>query len=241
MPADGGDGDDDAANPDDPEFPDPDSALVLEPNCERCPALVECRNRIAWGNGPSDADVLVVGEAPGAGTPDAESGEPDAGRPSPASDAWRGGNWTGLAYTASHSGRRIRETMAAVGREDAFYTNAVKCFPADLEDPSTNREPTAAERENCRDHLRAEIEHIEPDAVVATGKHATASMLAFEDRSLDGFVDGVLEPIRIDSLDLTLVPVLHPAYRDVWLSRLGYDREAYLDDLRAVLDAAVDG
>ena len=43
----------------------------------------------------------------------------------------------------------------------------------------------------------------------------------------------------IDSPDVTLVPILHPAYRDVWLSRLGYDREAYLD-LRAVLDAAVE-
>ena len=96
---------------DDPAFPEPDSALVLEPNCERCPALVDCRNRIAWGNGPEDADVLVVGEAPGAGVPDA--------------DRWQGGNWTGLAYTAEHSGRRIRETMATVGYPDAFFTNAV--------------------------------------------------------------------------------------------------------------------
>ncbi|QKY20397.1 uracil-DNA glycosylase [Halolamina sp. CBA1230] len=224
---------------DDPAFPDPDSALVLEPGCERCPDLAACRNRIAWGNGPEDAEVLVVGEAPGAGIPDADCS--DAGRPSPASDKWRGGNWTGLAYTAQHSGRRIRETMAAVGYPDAFFTNAVKCFPADPDDPSTNREPTAAERENCRDHLRTEIDHVDPDAVVATGKHAAASMLAFEDRTVDGFVDSVLEPVRLDSLDVMLVPILHPAYRDVWLSRLGYDREAYLDDLRTVLDAAVEG
>lgn len=212
---------------DDPAFPDPDSALVLEPGCERCPDLAACRNRIAWGNGPEDADVLVVGEAPGAGVPDA--------------DRWKGGNWTGLAYTAQHSGRRIRETMAAVGYPDAFFTNAVKCFPADPDDPSTNREPTPAEREHCRDHLRAEIDRVAPDAVVATGKHAAASMLAFEDRTVDGFVDSVLEPVRLDSLAVTLVPILHPAYRDVWLSRLGYDREAYLDDLRAALDAAVEG
>ena len=211
----------------DPAYPDPDSALVLEPDCERCPALADCRNRIAWGNGPADADVLVVGEAPGAGVPDAER--------------WRGGNWTGLAYTAQHSGRRIRETMATVGYPDAFFTNAVKCFPADPEDPSTNREPTAAERANCRDHLRAEIEQVEPDAVVATGKHAAASMLAFEGRTVDGFVDSVLEPVPLDSLGVTLVPILHPAYRDVWLSRLGYDTEAYLDDLRGTLDAAVEG
>jgi uracil-DNA glycosylase family 4 len=117
----------------------------------------------------------------------------------------------------------------------------VKCFPADPEDPSTNREPTAAERANCRDHLRAEIEQVEPDAVVATGKHAAASMLVFEGRTVDGFVDSVLEPVPLDSLGVTLVPILHPAYRDVWLSRLGYDTEAYLDDLRGTLDAAVEG
>ncbi|WP_049980658.1 uracil-DNA glycosylase [Halolamina rubra] len=211
----------------DPDFPDPDSALAIEPDCERCPALAECRNRIAWGNGPADADVLVVGEAPGAGVPDA--------------DRWQGGNWTGLAYTAQHSGRRIRETMAAVGYPDSFYTNAVKCFPADPEEPSTNREPTAAERESCRAHLRTEIERVEPDAVVATGKHATASMLAFEGRTVEGFVDGVLDPERLDSLGLTLVPILHPAYRDIWLSRLGYDRAAYLADLGDVLDEIVEG
>jgi uracil-DNA glycosylase family 4 len=220
------DGDDTGDGPD-PEYPDPDSALVLEPDCERCPALADCRNRIAWGNGPDDADVLVVGEAPGAGVPDAGT--------------WRGGNWTGLAYTAQHSGRRIRETMAEVGYPDAFYTNAVKCFPADPEDPSTNREPTAEERERCRDHLRTEIEQIAPDVVVATGKHAAASMLAFEDRSVDGFVDSVPDPVPLDSLGVTLVPILHPAYRDVWLSRLGDDRESYFDDLRGTLDAAVEG
>jgi len=211
---------------DEPAFPDPDSALAVEPDCERCPALVECRNRIAWGNGPEDADVVVVGEAPGAGTPEVER--------------WRGGNWTGLAYTAQHSGRRIRETMAAVGYPDAFYTNAVNCFPADPEEPSTNREPTATERENCREHLRAELDHVDPDAVVATGKHATESMLAFEDRSVEGFVESVLEPIRLGSLDLTVVPILHPAYRDIWLSRLGYEKDAYLAELGRVLDDAVD-
>lgn len=211
---------------DDPAFPEPDSAFVIEPDCAQCPALAECRNHIAWGNGPLDADVLVVGEAPGAGNPEA--------------DRWQGGNWTGMAYTAKHSGRRIRETMATVGYPDSFYTNAVNCFPADPEDPSTNREPSAAELANCRAHLRTELDRIEPAAVVTTGKHATASMLAFEDETVAGFVDSVLEPRPLDSLDVTLVPVLHPAYRDVWLSRLGYEKEDYLAELGRVLDGIVE-
>lgn len=209
-----------------PTYPDPDTALVVEAGCARCPALVECRNRISWGNGPRDADVVVVGEAPGAGDPDA--------------DRWRGGNWTGLAYTARHSGRRIRETMAAVGYADrTYYTNAVNCFPRDPEDPGTNREPTEAERDACRDHLLTELATVDPAVVVATGKHATASMLAVEDRTVEGFVDSVLEPRSLASLGVTLVPVLHPSYRDVWLARLGYDLAGYRAELRNVLDAAV--
>ena len=67
-----------------PPFPDPDARNVLDPGCARCPALEASRTRISWGNGPPDAAVVVVGEAPGAGTPEADRSA--AGRPSPASD-----------------------------------------------------------------------------------------------------------------------------------------------------------
>jgi uracil-DNA glycosylase len=92
-------------------FPDRDTRLALEPGCDRCPALVACRNRIAWGVGPGNADLVVVGEAPGAGDPDAER--------------WQGGNHTGMAYTTRHSGRRIRALFDRLGYEP-YYTNAVK-------------------------------------------------------------------------------------------------------------------
>jgi uracil-DNA glycosylase family 4 len=203
-----------------PDPPDGDDALVLAPDCRRCPALVEARDRIAWGNGPRDAAVMVVGEAPAAGDPD------DAD--------WPGGNRSGLAYTSRHSGRRIRSLLAAVGLDgDAFYTNAVKCHPADGE--GSNREPTEGERSNCRTHLRAEVETVDPPVVLATGKHATASLLAVEDRTLDGFVDRVLSPVDCPTLGTTLVPLLHPSYADVWRSRLGYDRESYREALAATL------
>jgi len=200
-----------------PAFPDPEDRLVLEPDCRRCPALVDCRDRIAWGTGPRDADVMVVGEAPAAGAaPDENS----------AADPWRGGNRTGMAYTSAHSGRRIRELLAAAGYPDAFYTNAVKCFPADPEDLSTNREPTAAERERCRDHLLAELDVVDPSVVVPTGNHATASLFAAGGRALDGFLDSVLTPVSLPDLDVTALPLLHPSYQDVWRSRLGYEDAA---------------
>ncbi|AZH23880.1 uracil-DNA glycosylase [Haloplanus aerogenes] len=202
-----------------PEPPALDDALVLAPDCRRCPALADARDRIAWGNGPRDADVMVVGEAPAAGDPD----DPE----------WPGGNRSGLAYTSRHSGRRIRSLLAAVGIDDAFYTNAVKCFPPDGE--GSNREPTPEERSNCRDHLRAELDAVGPTVVLPTGKHATTTLLVAEGRELDGFLDHVLDPVDAPTLGATVIPLLHPSYADVWRSRLGYDRDSY----RAALAAAL--
>jgi DNA polymerase len=200
-----------------PEFPDRDARTALAGDCRRCPALAESRTRIAWGNGPTDAALVVVGEAPAAGDPDAER--------------WRGGNLTGLADTSRHSGRTVRRLVADAGHAgDAYYTNAVKCFPADGE--GSNREPTAAERANCRPYLLAELERVDPDAVLATGEHATRSVLAAEGRELDGFLDAVLTPVACERLDATLVPLVHPSYQAVWTGRLGYDYGGYVAALR---------
>jgi uracil-DNA glycosylase family 4 len=207
--------------PSDPDPPVPDDALVLAPDCRRCPALAASRDRIAWGNGPTDAAVMVVGEAPAAGDPEATD--------------WPGGNRSGLAYTSRHSGRRIRSLLAAVGVENAFYTNSVKCFPSGGD--GSNREPTDAERSNCRDHLLTELDIVDPTVTVATGKHATATLLAAEGRELDGFVDRVLDPVDCPTLGTTVVPLLHPSYADVWRSRLGYDRAAYRTTLARTLRA----
>ncbi|OLZ42438.1 uracil-DNA glycosylase [Natrinema saccharevitans] len=215
------DADDGSATGDDP--PLPTDRNVLEPDCTRCPRLAESRECISWGTGPPDASVVVVGEAPGYGNPEA--------------DRWRGGNWTGKAYTSRHSGRRIRRILAEVGYgDDAYYTNAVKCFPADADDPTTNREPTPEERAACRSHLLTELEEIDPIVVLATGKHATKTVLAAEGRDLGGFLDSVLEPVRCDELDVWLVPVLHPSYQDVWIGRLGDEPAEYLGAIGETLD-----
>jgi uracil-DNA glycosylase family 4 len=203
-----------ATGGDDPPFPDPESANALVPGCARCPGLPADRACVAWGNGPLDADVVVVGEAPAAGDP--------------AADRWRGGNHTGMAYTSRHSGRRVRSLFADLGYEP-YYTNAVKCFPRDHDAPDdapTNREPTAAERRRCGAHLRTELDQVAPAVVVPTGKHASRSVLALAGRDLGGFLDAVLEPVDCPGLDATVLPLLHPSYQDVWTARLGYDDEA---------------
>ena len=201
---------------DDPAFPE--ERHVLQPDCERCSSLVDARECISWGTGPAEAAVMVVGEAPGAGEPDAET--------------WRGGNHTGMAYTTRHSGRRIRRLFDELGY-DPYYTNAVKCFPSD--GAGSNREPTSDERTNCRAHLRTEIERVDPAVVVATGRHATTSLLAAEGETLDGFLDSVLEPHTLPTLGTTLLPLLHPSYQEVWLSRLGLDDATYRERIAAAL------
>ena len=110
--------------------------------CERCPDLVESRSRIVDGTGPADADLLFVGEAPGAS--EDEAGEPFVGRSGNVLDA------------------ALREV--GVARADVRITNCVRCRPPD------NRDPRAAELANCRPYLVSEVERVDPALVVAIGK-----------------------------------------------------------------------
>jgi DNA polymerase len=218
----------------DPDFPDPGSKNALAADCRRCPALVAARERICWGVGPREASIVVVGEAPAAGEPDAER--------------WQGGNRTGMAYTGRRSGRKIRGMTEELDIQNAYYTNAVKCFPSAAIEPgetacekspreTDNREPVPEERANCRPYLRREIETIDPECVIATGKHATQSLLAVEDRTVENFLDFVLATQNCPTLGVPVLPILHPSYQEVWISRLGYTYEEYLDAIGERLGA----
>jgi uracil-DNA glycosylase family 4 len=116
-------------------------SLCVE-GCTQCSALVESRSRIVDGTGPADADLLFVGEAPGAN--EDEQGEPFVGR----------------------SGDVLDDGLRDVGldRADVRITNCVRCRPPE------NRDPTTAELGNCRGYLEAEIAAIDPELVVTLGK-----------------------------------------------------------------------
>ncbi len=118
-------------------------------NCQRCAALCESRSRIVNGVGPLDAELLFVGEAPGA-QEDAE-GEPFVGR----------------------SGDVLTDALRDRGlaREDVRITNCVRCRPPD------NRDPTVEERENCRPYLDREIAAIDPAVIVTLGKVPSEQLL----------------------------------------------------------------
>ncbi|PSQ44512.1 uracil-DNA glycosylase [Halobacteriales archaeon SW_7_68_16] len=110
--------------------------------CTRCPDLVECRSRIVNGTGPADADLLCVGEAPGA--QEDEAGEPFVGR----------------------SGDVLTDGLRAAGldRGDVRITNCVRCRPPD------NRDPHVEELANCRGYLETEVDRVDPEVVVTLGK-----------------------------------------------------------------------
>jgi DNA polymerase len=118
-------------------------------DCERCPALVESRSRIVNGVGPDDADLLFLGEAPGAR--EDEGGEPFVGR----------------------SGSVLDDALrdAGLARPDVRITNCVRCRPPD------NRDPTSEELSNCRDYLAHELELVEPELIVTLGKVPSQNLL----------------------------------------------------------------
>ena len=118
-------------------------------DCERCPALVDSRSRIVNGVGPADADLLFVGEGPGAN--EDEQGEPFVGR----------------------SGDVLDEALrdAGLARQDVRITNCVRCRPPE------NRDPTGEELDNCRGYLEAEIDRVDPEVVVTLGKVPSEHLL----------------------------------------------------------------
>lgn len=117
-----------------------DDTAVLE--CTRCEALCASRSRIVNGVGPTDADMLFVGEAPG--SQEDAAGEPFVGR----------------------SGDVLTEALRDRGlaRRDVRITNCVRCRPPD------NRDPQKGELENCREYIEREIASVDPEVVVTLGK-----------------------------------------------------------------------
>lgn len=107
------------------------------------------RDRFAPPVGTADANVVLVGEAPGA--TEVAEGEPFVGQ----------------------AGTRLDAALEAVGveREDLYITNVVKVRPPD------NRTPLEDEIDAWLPVLEAEIEFVDPDTVVPMGNTATRSLL----------------------------------------------------------------
>jgi len=129
-------------------------AIILEDiaskvrGCTLC-RLHQSRTCAVPGEGPIDAHVFLIGEAPG-------RQEDAAGQP-----------FVGSA------GKVLNKALAAarLSREDVFITNVVKCRPP------ANRAPTADEIEACRPYLRSQIEAVRPRVLVSLGSTALRGLL----------------------------------------------------------------
>jgi DNA polymerase len=113
--------------------------------CADC-ALHRSRNRAVPGEGPSNALIMFIGEAPG-------YHEDQQGRP-----------FVGAA------GRFLEELLASIGlkREQVFITNVVKCRPP------ANRDPLPSEISICSKYLEKQLEIIRPKIIVTLGRYSFA-------------------------------------------------------------------
>jgi DNA polymerase len=116
--------------------------IAVCPDCD----LSRSRNRTVPGEGPEDAEIMFVGEAPG-------FYEDQQGRP-----------FVGPA------GRLLEELLASIGlrRDQVYIANVIKCRPPD------NRDPLPKEIEACRKWLECQIELIKPKVIVPLGRFSLA-------------------------------------------------------------------
>lgn len=123
-----------------------DELVAVVQGCVACDELAASRTRVVAGQRPPGAEVLLVGEAPGA--QEDETGVPFVGR----------------------SGQLLDQLLAEAGlrREQVAIANVLKCRPP------ANRTPRRSEVARCRPWLARQVELVDPRVVVALGSTAAA-------------------------------------------------------------------
>ena len=116
--------------------------------CMKC-ALGATRTNFVFGSGNANADIMVIGEAPGAD--EDEQGLPFVGR----------------------AGQLLTKILESVelGRDDVYICNILKCRPPN------NRKPLASETDQCEPYLWKQIELIKPKFILALGLTAANTLL----------------------------------------------------------------
>jgi uracil-DNA glycosylase len=152
--------------------------------CEKCPHLVASRTGVVFGTGNPSAEILFVGEAPGADE-DAQ-GEPFVGR----------------------AGQLLTRMIEAMGlsRADIYIANILKCRP-DMPPGSTgNRKPKPAEMSTCLPWLERQIALIRPRVMIALGATAAEGLLGTTEPM--GKLRGRWHAFH----DIPVMVTYHPAY-----------------------------
>jgi DNA polymerase len=125
----------------------------IGPDCSRCKLHTLGRTQVVFGVGNPNADLMFVGEAPGAD--EDMQGEPFVGR----------------------AGQLLTKIIEAIGlkREDVYIANVIKCRPPG------NRNPEPDEVEQCEPFLFRQIDTVKPKVIVALGKFAAQCLLRTND------------------------------------------------------------
>jgi uracil-DNA glycosylase family 4 len=152
--------------------------------CVKCPHLASSRKNVVFGVGSIDAQLMFVGEAPGAD--EDEQGEPFVGK----------------------AGKLLTKIIQATGlqRSDVYIANILKCRPDTPGQSAGNRKPTADEMATCIPYLHEQIDLIRPKVIVALGATAVEGLL--------GKTIGItkLRGGWKTYRDTPLMPTYHPAY-----------------------------
>jgi uracil-DNA glycosylase len=150
--------------------------------CTRCPQLASTRQTVVFGSGNADADLMFVGEAPGANE-----------------------DRQGLPFVGQ-AGRLLDTLLEEIGltRGDVFVVNVLKCRPPG------NRDPLPQEIDACQDYLFRQLELIEPRVVCTLGNFST-KLLRDDPTTGITRLHGREEIRRIGPRRVRLYPIYHPA------------------------------
>ncbi len=148
--------------------------------CVRCP-LHQTRTTVVFGAGNADADLMFVGEAPGANE-----------------------DRLGLPFVGQ-AGKLLDKLLIEIGleRPDVFIANVLKCRPPQ------NRDPHPNEIESCQDYLRSQVDLIEPVVICTLGNFSTK--LLRHDSTGISRLHGREEVRLIGPRAVRLYPLYHPA------------------------------
>jgi len=150
--------------------------------CTRCPQLAAARHSVVFGAGNADADLMFVGEAPGAN--EDKQGLPFVGQ----------------------AGQLLEQLLGEIGlqRSDVFIANVLKCRPPG------NRDPLPAEIANCQDYLFRQLDLIRPKVVCTLGNFSTKLLRADPGTGITR-LHGRDEIRTIGPRAVRLFPLYHPA------------------------------
>ncbi|MFH0942474.1 MAG: uracil-DNA glycosylase [Chloroflexota bacterium] len=114
--------------------------------CRSCPALVANRTRVVPGDGPDNAEIMFIGEAPGFNE-----------------------DQQGLPFVGA-AGSFLEELLTSIRlkRAQVYITNIIKCRPPQ------NRDPLPTEISNCNPWLESQLERLRPRLIVTLGRYSMA-------------------------------------------------------------------